>query len=214
MKSAKTAEHAGEIIRRLKGEYKKAGMILNYSNDFELLAAVILSAQCTDKKVNEVTAELFKKYGDVRDYAEADLEALEQDVRPTGFFRNKAKNIQGAAVMVLERFGGKIPSMMDQILELPGVARKTANIVLGNAHGVVVGIAVDTHVKRLSRRLGLSKNETPDKIERDLMEIIPHDDWFKFTYLMIEHGRAVCDAKKPRCDECLLNDICPSAFEA
>ena len=214
MKSSKTAEHAGEIIRRLKDEYKSAGMILNYSSDFELLVAVILSAQCTDKKVNEVTSELFKKYRDVGDFARASLEELERDVRPTGFFRNKAKNIQGAAIMVLEKFGGRIPSTMDEILELPGVARKTANIVLGNAHGLVVGIAVDTHVKRLSRRLGLSANENPDKIERDLMEIIPHDDWFKFTYLMIEHGRAVCDAKKPRCDECLLNDICPSAFKA
>ncbi|MDI6817115.1 MAG: endonuclease III [Actinomycetota bacterium] len=214
MKSTLTAKHAGEIIRRLKGEYRNARIVLNYSNDFELLVAVILSAQCTDKKVNEVTAELFKKYRDVGDYAAASLEELEQDVRPTGFFRNKAKNIKGAAVMVLDRFGGKIPSTMDEILELPGVARKTANIVLGNAYGVVDGIAVDTHVKRLSRRLGLSKKDNPDKIERDLMEIIPRDEWFEFTYLLIEHGRAVCDAKKPRCDKCLLNDICPSAFKA
>jgi len=213
VKRTETVKHAGEIIRRLKGEYKNAGIVLNYSNDFELLVAVILSAQCTDKKVNEVTTELFKKYTDVGDYAEADLEELEQDVRPTGFFRNKAKNIKGAAMMVLDRFGGKIPSTMDEILELPGVARKTANIVLGNAYGVVVGIAVDTHVKRLSRRLGLSKNENPDKIERDLMEIIPNAEWFGFTYLMIEHGRAICDAKKPRCDKCLLNDVCPSAFK-
>lgn len=213
MKSTKTAKHAGEIIKRLKYEYKNAGIVLNYSNDFELLVAVILSAQCTDKKVNEVTAELFKKYRDVSDYAQASLEELEQDVRPTGFFRNKAKNIKGAAVMVLDKFGGKMPSTMDEILELPGVARKTANIVLGNAYGVIEGIAVDTHVKRLSRRLGLSKNENPDKIERDLMEIIPSSEWFGFTYLMIEHGRAVCDAKKPRCDKCLLNDVCPSAFK-
>ncbi|MBS3909826.1 MAG: endonuclease III [Actinobacteria bacterium] len=213
MKRTQIAERAGEIIGRLKEEYKNAGIVLNYSNDFELLVAVILSAQCTDKKVNEVTAELFKKYRDVGDYARAGLEELERDVRPTGFFRNKAKSIKGAAVVVLDRFGGKIPSTMDEILELPGVARKTANIVLGNAHGVVVGIAVDTHVKRLSRRLGLTENDNPDKIERDLMEVVPNGDWFGFTYLMIEHGRAVCDAKKPRCDRCLLNDVCPSAFK-
>jgi len=208
-----TKRHAQEIIGRLKDEYPGAHIVLNYSNDFELLVAVILSAQCTDKKVNEVTASLFNKYRHIADYAGADLGALEADIRPTGFFRNKAKSIKGAAAMVLEGFGGKIPSTMDEILRLPGVARKTANVVLGNAYGVVEGIAVDTHVKRLSQRLGLSASSNPDKIERDLMDIVPKDDWFKLTYLLIEHGRAVCIANKPKCDSCLLNDICPSAFK-
>lgn len=207
-----TGAHAQEIIMRLKGEYPGAHIVLNYSNNFELLVAVILSAQCTDKKVNEVTASLFKKYRSIADYAGADLCELEADIRPTGFFRNKAKNIKGAATMVLEEFGGEIPPTMDEILRLPGVARKTANIVLGNAFGSVEGIAVDTHVKRLSQRLGLSANTNPDKIERDLMAIMPKAEWFGFTYLLIEHGRAVCVAQKPKCDICLLNDICPAAF--
>ncbi|MHB8840926.1 MAG: endonuclease III [Candidatus Aquicultor sp.] len=198
---------------RLKQEYPDAGIVLNYSNTLELLVSVILSAQCTDKKVNEVTATLFKKYRDVNDYANASLEEFEQDIRPTGFYRNKAKNIKGAAAMVIERFGGEVPSTMEELIQLPGVARKTANIVLGNAFDIVEGIAVDTHVKRLSNRLGLSANTDPEKIERDLMNTIPKDEWFKLTYLFIEHGRAVCDAKKPKCDVCNLNDICPSAFK-
>lgn len=205
-------ERTSEILKRLRQEYPDAKIVLNYSNTLELLVAVILSAQCTDKKVNEVTAGLFKKYRDVYDYANAPLEGLEKDIQPTGFFRNKAKNIKGAANMIIERFDGEVPSTMQQIIQLPGVARKTANVVLGNAFGVVDGIAVDTHVKRLSNRLGLSKNENPDKIEQDLMAAIPKDVWFKFTYLLIEHGRAVCDAKKPKCEICTLNDICPSAF--
>ncbi len=203
-----------EIIKRLNEEYPNARIVLKYSNPLELLIAVILSAQCTDKKVNEVTQELFKKYKSVYDYANVPLEELEKDIRPTGFYRNKAKNIKGAANMLIEDFGGEIPSIMDEITKLPGVARKTANVVLGNAFGVVEGIAVDTHVKRLAGRLNLSKNRDPEKIERDLMDIVPRDGWFKFTYLLIEHGRAVCDAKKPKCDICVLNDICPSAFKA
>jgi len=206
-------QRATEIIERLEEEYPDAKIVLNYSNTLELLVAVILSAQCTDKKVNEVTAGLFKKYREVSDYANVPLGELERDIRPTGFYRNKAKNIKGAANMIIERFGGEVPSTMEDLILLPGVARKTANIVLGNAFGVVEGIAVDTHVKRLSNRLGLSENSGPEKIERDLMEAVPRDKWFRFTYLLIEHGRAVCDAKKPKCDSCLLNDICPSAFK-
>ena len=200
-----------ELIKRLRDEYPDARIVLNYSNTLELLVSVILSAQCTDKKVNEVTATLFKKYKDVNDYANAPLEEFEQDIRPTGFYRNKAKNIKGAAAMIIERFGGEVPSTMQELIQLPGVARKTANIVLGNAFNIVEGIAVDTHVKRLSNRLGLSTNTDPEKIERDLMNSVPKDEWFKLTYLLIEHGRAVCDAKKPKCDICCLNDICPSA---
>lgn len=206
------SERVSEIIGRLKKAYPDARIVLNYSNTLELLVAVILSAQCTDKKVNEVTATLFTKYKDVHDYANAPLEEFEQDIRPTGFYRNKAKNIKGAATMIIERFGGEVPSTMEELIQVPGVARKTANVVLGNAFGVVEGIAVDTHVKRLSNRLGLSANADPEKIERDLMETVPKDEWFRLTYLLIEHGRAICDAKKPKCDVCALNDICPSAF--
>ncbi len=202
-----------ELIMRLKQEYPDAGIVLNYANTLELLVSVILSAQCTDKKVNEVTATLFKKYKDVNDYANAPLEEFEQDIRPTGFYRNKAKNIKGAATMIIERFAGEVPSTMEELIQLPGVARKTANVVMGNAFGTVEGIAVDTHVKRLSNRLGLSANADPEKIERDLMKTVPKDEWFKLTYLLIEHGRAVCDAKKPKCDVCSLNDICSSAFK-
>lgn len=203
---------ATELINRLRNEYPGARTVLGYSNPLELLVAVILSAQCTDKKVNQVTQVLFKKYGSVHDYANAPLEELESDIRPTGFYRNKAKNIKGAANMIIGRYGGEVPSTMQELISLPGVARKTANVVLGNAFGAVEGIAVDTHVKRLSNRIGLSKNTDPEKIERDLMDLIPRNDWFNFTYLMIEHGRAICDAKKPRCDVCTLNDLCPSSF--
>lgn len=203
---------AKELINRLRSEYPGARTVLGYSDPLELLVAVILSAQCTDKKVNQVTQVLFKKYRNVHDFANAPLEEFESDIRPTGFYRNKAKNIKGAANMIIERFGGEVPSTMQELTSLPGVARKTANVVLGNAFGVVEGIAVDTHVKRLSNRIGLSNNTDPEKIERDLMDLIPRDDWFNFTYLIIEHGRAVCDAKKPRCDVCTLNDFCPSAF--
>ena len=205
-------DRAERIIECLKSEYPQARIVLNYSNSLELLIAVILSAQCTDKKVNEVTADLFRKYRDVHDYAAALPEELEQDIRATGFFRNKAKNIKGAAAMIIERFGGEVPATMEELIQLPGVARKTANVVLGNAFGVIEGVAVDTHVKRLSNRLGLSDSTDPEKIERDLMIVIPKDEWFTFTYLLIEHGRAVCDAKRPRCDKCLLNDDCLSAF--
>jgi len=215
---AARAKRAGEIVARLRTEYPQAGIVLDYETDWELLVAVILSAQCTDKMVNLVTAKLFEKYRSIEDYASADPAEFETDIRPTGFFRNKTKHIIGAAQKVLADFGGEIPSSMAELLTLPGVARKTANIVLGNAHPQAYasdpdsGIAVDTHVNRLSRRLGLVSSENSDKIERELMEIVPREDWFQLTYLLIEHGRAVCDAKRPRCADCSLQDICPSAF--
>jgi endonuclease III len=212
------AAHAREVVARLRDEYPEAGIVLDFSNDWELLVAVILSAQCTDKMVNQVTATLFQKYRAIEDYASADPAQFESDIRPTGFFRNKAKHIIGSAQKVLADFGGEIPASMAELLTLPGVARKTANIVLGNVHPGAyasdpeAGIAVDTHVNRLSQRLGLATSSDSDKIERQLMEIVPRADWFQLTYLLIEHGRAVCMAKRPRCGECLLADICPSAF--
>lgn len=209
----------GEIIRRLKKKFPDAKIVLKFSNNWELLVAVILSAQCTDKKVNEVTEKLFKKYGILDDYVSANSREFEQMIRPTGFYRAKAKNIRATAKIVKEKFGGKVPRTMEEMLTLKGVARKTANVVLGNAYGVVEGIAVDTHVRRLSQRLGLSKHDLsaqagdPVKIERDLMPLVPKKDWFKLTYLLIDHGRAICTAKDPRCDLCPLSSICPSAFQ-
>lgn len=200
------------IAKLLKKHYHNAHIVLKYSNNFELLVSVILSAQCTDKMVNKVTKKLFKKYKTIKDYAHADIKTLEQDIRSTGFYRNKAKSLQSTARMILENFDGKIPKTMSELITLPGVARKTANIVLGNAFGIVGGIAVDTHVSRLSQRLGFSKNTNPDKIEQDLMNLFERNDWFNLTYLLIEHGRAICNAKKPKCDECFLNQLCPSAF--
>jgi endonuclease-3 len=202
--------HAMEIANRLKKEYPNAKTALEFSNPFELLVATILSAQCTDKKVNEVTSTLFKKYRSPEDFINVTQEELEQDIRPTGFYRNKAKNVKGAAQVLAERFNGVLPRTIEEMIQLPGVARKTANVVLGNAYGVVEGIAVDTHVKRLSNKLGLTSHSDPEKIERDLMELLPKDTWFDFTHLIIDHGRAVCDAKKPKCEVCILNDICLS----
>jgi endonuclease-3 len=212
------AAQALEVIARLRREYPDAGIVLNYGDAWELLVAVILSAQCTDKMVNQVTAKLFQKYHTVEDYATADLLEFEGDIRPTGFFRNKAKHVIGSAQNILTDFGGEVPATMAELLTLPGVARKTANVVLGNAYPEAfatdpdAGIAVDTHVSRLSQRLGLATAPDPEKIERQLMEIVPRSDWFRLTYLLIEHGRAVCAAKRPLCGECSLQDICPSAF--
>ena len=209
---------AAEVIRRLKAEYPNAGIVLNFGNPWELLVSVILSAQCTDKKVNEVTAKLFKKYRTVEDYAAADLSALEVAVRPTGFYHNKAKHIQESARQILADFGGGVPATMTELLTLPGVARKTANIVLGNAYPEAYakdpdsGIAVDTHVNRLSQRLGLVTSDDSNKIETELMQIVDREDWFGLTYLLIEHGRAICTGQRPRCGDCSLRDICPSAF--
>jgi endonuclease-3 len=212
-------ERAREVVARLKEDYPAAAIVLGYGSDWELLVAVILSAQCTDKMVNQVTAKLFQKYRTIEDYASADLAEFETDIRPTGFFRNKTKHIIGSAQKVLTDFGGEVPDTMADLLTLPGVARKTANIILGNANPQAyavdpdAGIAVDTHVNRLSQRLGLVTSADSDKIEKELMAIVPRADWFQLTYLLIEHGRAICAAKRPRCGECHLQDICPSAFQ-
>ena len=203
-----------KIIELLEEEYPKVKTALHYSSPLEILVATILSAQCTDKRVNIVTQSLFKKYRTVEDYANADLVELEQDIRSTGFYRNKAKNIKNAARMLVEKFGSQVPQTMEELIELPGVARKTANIVLSNAYGVIVGIAVDTHVRRLSKLLGLTENTNPDKIEKDLMQMVPESHWKSITNLLISHGRAVCVARRPKCSVCSLNKICPSAFKA
>ncbi len=197
------------LLKRLNEGYGTAKTALVYRTPHEMLVATILSAQCTDERVNKVTAELFKKYSSVDDFANAQPEELEGDVRSTGFFRNKARNIIGASKMIVENFGGRVPDKMNELLKLPGVARKTANVVLHNAYGIVEGVVVDTHVGRLSRRLGLSKEENAEKVERDLMKLVPHKDWGNVSYLLIDHGRAVCKARKPRCEECFLHDICP-----
>lgn len=218
-KQTNKAAYTREIILRLRSEYPQARIVLNFENDWELLVSVILSAQCTDKMVNQVTASLFRKYRTIEDYASADPAEFENDIRSTGFFRNKTKHIIGAAQKILSDYNGEVPATMAELLTLPGVARKTANIVLGNAHPEAYaadpdsGIAVDTHVNRLSQRLGLATSNNSERIERELMESVPRVDWFQLTYLLIEHGRAVCMAKRPRCTECLLQDICPSAFK-
>lgn len=200
-----------EIVRLLKREYPDARCSLNYETPLQLLVATILSAQCTDERVNLVTRDLFRKYPAARDYAEADPSELERDVRPTGFFRNKARAIQGAARLLVERHGGRVPETMGELLELPGVARKTANVVLGNAFGVASGVVVDTHVTRLSERLGLSDRKGAERIEEDLAALVPRKDWIVFPHLLIYHGRKVCKARTPLCGECALNRLCPSA---
>jgi len=201
-----------QTIELLEKEFADAKIALNYTNPLELLVATILSAQCTDERVNMVTKSLFNKYRKAEDYANADLAELEQEIKPTGFYRNKAENIKRTSQILVERFNGQVPKTMEELLELPGVARKTANIVLQNAYGVVEGIAVDTHVRRVSGRLGLAKNEAPDKIEKDLMRIVPKEKWMRITNLLIFLGRKVCVARKPHCEICVLNKICPSAF--
>lgn len=211
MKDIKENDRIKEIISLLKKDYPKPKIALDFSNPLEMLIATILSAQATDIKVNEVTKDLFEKYKTARDYAEADRTELENDIRPTGFYHNKAKYLQEACKLIEEKFDGKVPDTMEGLISLPGVARKTANIVISNAFGKIEGIAVDTHVKRLSQRLELTKNKNPDKIERDLMEIIPKKDWFQFTYMIIDHGRKICHAKKPEHDKCVVRDLCPSA---
>ena len=201
-----------KIIELLEKEHSDAKIALSYKNPLELLVATILSAQCTDKRVNIVTKVLFKKYKKPEDYANADLEELEGDIRSTGFYRNKARNIKKCCRILVEKFNSQVPKTMEELLELPGVARKTANIVLSNAYGVVEGIAVDTHVRRLARRLGLSEHKDPNKIEGDLMEIVPKGRWKRITDLLIFHGRRICAARKPKCGICVLNKLCPSAF--
>jgi endonuclease-3 len=200
------------IIELLEKEHLDAKIALDYANPLELLVATILSAQCTDKRVNIVTKALFKKYRKPEDFANADREELEEDIRSTGFYRNKARNIKKCCQIMVEKFNSQVPKTMEELVELPGVARKTANIVLSNAYGVVEGIAVDTHVRRLARRLGLSKHENPNKIEKDLMEIISKTHWKRITDLFIFHGRRTCAARRPQCGICVLNKLCPSAF--
>jgi endonuclease-3 len=204
---------AAAIDERLAKLYPRAHIMLTYDSDFQLLVSVILSAQTTDVTVNSVTPALFEAYPDAEALASADPEDVERLVHRTGFFRNKAKNIMGAARMILEEYGGEVPRTMAELVKLPGVARKTANIVLYNAFGVLDGIAVDTHVMRLSKRLGLSRNTDAVKVEQDLMKVFPREEWGAVTYRLIDHGRAVCDAKRPVCGTCVLNDICPSAFK-
>ncbi len=208
-------KRTGKIIRTLRKKYPEPRTALNYSNPIELLIATILSAQCTDKKVNEVTAELFEEYRTAEDWAEAPLEDLEQKLRPTGFYRNKAKSVKNAAAAIVEQHDGEVPATMEELTELPGVARKTAAVVLGNAFGKNEGIPVDTHVDRLSRRLKLTYQDKgkPDKIEKDLMELVPQKDWTEFAHLLIWHGRETCTARKPDCDGCEISDLCPSAFD-
>jgi endonuclease III len=201
-----------DIIRRLKRAYPDAKCSLNHSNPFELLVATILSAQCTDDRVNIVTADLFRKYKKPEDYLKVSPRELEKDIQSTGFFRNKTKSIQGTSKVLTEDYGGQVPHTMDELLELPGVARKTANVVLGNAFGVKAGVVVDTHVTRLSHRLGLTQQKTAEKIELDLIEIVPKKDWVIFPHLLIAHGRKICKARNPLCTECPVEKLCPSSY--
>jgi endonuclease-3 len=202
---------AATIYERLSRAYPDAKCALEFSNPLEMLIATVLSAQSTDAMVNKVTRTLFQKYRRPEDYLAAPPGELERDIRSTGFFNQKAKAIRGICRMLVEEHGGRVPDTMEELVRLPGVARKTANIVLGNAFGKVEGIAVDTHVHRLARRLGLSDEDDPNKVERDLMALFPRSRWFRLTYLLIEHGRAVCKAPTPRCEECVVADLCPSS---
>ena len=199
-----------EILRRLAAAYPKATCALHHRNAWELLVATILSAQCTDARVNMVTPELFRKYPTPEAMAHASLPAIETEIKSTGFYRNKAKSISGAAKRITEVFHGQVPRTMDELLTIPGAARKTANVVLGTAYGIAAGIVVDTHVLRITRRLDLTKNTDPKKVEQDLMQIIPQDHWIQFSHEVILHGRQVCIARKPRCADCTLETVCHS----
>jgi endonuclease III len=209
--SAPATERIDEIIRRLHLAYPDAICALDHSNAFELMVATILSAQCTDERVNKVTPALFARYPTPLAFAEADITELEQIIHSTGFYRNKAKNIKAAAQRLVQVYGGEVPTTMDELLTLAGVARKTANVVLGTAFGIADGVVVDTHVRRLSNRLGLTTHDDPEKIERDLMVLLPRTEWVGFAHRLILHGRQVCDARKPNCALCTLNELCPSA---
>ena len=200
-------------MARLKAEYPDARTELDWSNPLELLVATILSAQTTDVQVNKVTERLFAKYRTAEDYADSSPDELEADIRPTGFYRNKARSLRGMASVLVEEHGGEVPRTMSELVALPGVGRKTANVVLGNAFGTNEGIVVDTHVRRVSSRLGLTESQDPVKIEQDLMEVVPEEDWTVFSHLLILHGRRTCKSRKPDCPNCTLNDICPSAGE-
>ena len=203
--------HAAEILARLKKEYPDAHCELDFETPLQLLVATILSAQCTDKRVNMVTPELFRTFPDAQALSAADAEKLEELIKSTGFFRNKTKSLLGMSAAVVERHGGEIPHTMDQLVKLPGVGRKTANVVLGNAFNINEGVVVDTHVGRLSVRLGLTSQTDPVKVEEALMPLFPQEDWALLSHLLIFHGRRVCIARAPRCEVCILNDVCPSA---
>jgi endonuclease III len=206
-----SAAPASEVTGRLKVEYPDARTELDWSNPLELLVATILSAQTTDVQVNRVTESLFSKYRTAEDYADSTPDELEEDIRPSGFYRNKARSLRGMASALVEEHGGEVPRTMSELVALPGVGRKTANVVLGNAFGTNEGIVVDTHVRRVSGRLGLTESQDPVKIEQDLMEVVPEEDRTIFSHLLILHGRRTCKARKPDCPNCILNDICPSA---
>jgi len=205
-------DRAPAIIRILSKTYPDAHVALNFTNPLECLVATILSAQCTDAKVNEVTASLFAKYRTAADYLAVPEDELKADIKPTGFFNQKATSIRAACDRIVTAYGGKVPDTMEDLQTLRGVARKTANIVMGNAFGTVEGIAVDTHVRRLANRLGFSEESDPDKVEQDLMRLVPRKRWFDFTYVLIDHGRTLCQAKKPKCAECPVSDLCPSSW--
>ncbi len=214
-KTGKPARAAGtepkrvaEILTKLDEAYSNATCELKHENAFQLLVSTILSAQCTDVRVNQVAETLYKKYPDAKAFAYATPSELEQDIRPTGFFRNKTKSVMGASKAILEKFGGQVPRTMEEILTLPGVARKTGNVVLGTAYGIASGVVVDTHVLRLCNRLDLSRNEDPKKVEQDLMKIIPQEKWIQFSHQLIWHGRRVCHARKPKCLECNMESLC------
>jgi len=206
--AARNPERVSEILKKLDEAYPNVTCALEHRTAFQLLIATILSAQCTDQRVNQVTKSLFAKYRTPKDFAYASPAELEQDIRPTGFFRNKTKSIMGAAKKIVEEFGGEVPRTMDELLTLPGVARKTANVVLGTAFGIAVGVVVDTHVIRLSNRLELSSNSDPKKIEQDLMAVVPKEKWILISHQLIWHGRKVCQARKPKCAECTLERLC------
>jgi endonuclease III len=210
-RDAPIEDRAPEVIRILSDAYPDAKVALRFTNPLECLVATILSAQCTDEKVNEVTSTLFVKYPTAESYLAVPEEELRADIRPTGFFNQKASSIRAACQRIVEAYDGQVPGTMEDLLTLRGVARKTANIVLGNSFGIVEGIAVDTHVKRLANRIGFSSQSDPSKIEQDLMRLIPRDRWFPFTYVLIDHGRALCIAKKPRCTECPIEPLCPAS---
>jgi endonuclease-3 len=207
--SADAKKHAAEIVRLLRREYPDATCSLTFTNPLELLVATVLSAQCTDERVNLVTEDLFRKYRDAADYARVPIAELEKDIQSTGFFRNKAKSIQNCCRLLAEHHDGQVPRSIEQLVELPGIGRKTANVILGTAFGIASGVVVDTHVARLSRRMGLSTNKDPEKIERDLMAAVPRKEWVALAHRMIQHGRRVCNARKPKCEACALSSVCP-----
>ncbi|HZD81068.1 MAG TPA: endonuclease III [Actinomycetota bacterium] len=205
-------QRAPAIVRRLSRAYPDAKVALRFSTPLEMLVATILSAQCTDERVNQVTETLFRKYRTPRDYLKVSESELATDIKPTGFFNQKTRSIRGACRRIVDAYEGEVPDTMDDLVSLPGVARKTANIVLGNAFGRVEGIAVDTHVRRVAQRLGFTEQQDPDKIEQDLMRLIPRPRWFDFTYVLIDHGRATCQARRPRCEDCPVNQLCPASL--